>query len=165
MRRECRERFPRHRHQRKPPFMIPACITARASRTCRDACRDRSPAVMEKTFPAFPAHAHPQCCVFGKRPIAVCHMMLCILFSLGGVVKDITFIWETHNTRCYYVENHCSSDSNKLLIMDRKHNVDFFITSEKEQVNQLNYNSRHKAPFLEHISWNFMKAQLFHWQT
>ena len=36
-----------------------ACITACASRTCRDACRDRLPAVARKTFPAFPAHAHP----------------------------------------------------------------------------------------------------------
>ena len=38
---------------------IPACITARASRTCRDACRDRLPTVTGKTFPAFPAHAQP----------------------------------------------------------------------------------------------------------
>ena len=36
MRRECRERFPRRRGQ-----AIPTCITARAWRTCRDACRDR----------------------------------------------------------------------------------------------------------------------------
>ena len=49
---------------------IPACITARAWRTCRDACRDRLPAVTGKTFPAFPAHAQPQFCVSGKRPIA-----------------------------------------------------------------------------------------------
>ena len=48
---------------------IPACITARASSTCRDACRDRLPAVTGKTFPAFPAHAHPQICVSGKRPM------------------------------------------------------------------------------------------------
>ena len=38
---------------------IPACITARASRTCRDACRDRWHAVRGKTFPAFPEHAQP----------------------------------------------------------------------------------------------------------
>ena len=36
MRRECRERFPRHRG-----LAIPTCITARAWRTCRGACRDR----------------------------------------------------------------------------------------------------------------------------
>ena len=35
MRRECRERFPRHRS-----LEIPACISVRAWRTCRDACRD-----------------------------------------------------------------------------------------------------------------------------
>ena len=33
----------------------PACITARTSRTCRDACRERWPVVAEKTFPVFPA--------------------------------------------------------------------------------------------------------------
>ena len=48
---------------------IPTCITARAWRTCRDACRDRALAVTGKTFPAFPAHAHLQFCVSGKRPI------------------------------------------------------------------------------------------------
>ena len=54
---------------------IPACITARAWRTCRDACRDRLPAVTGKTFPAFPAHAHPQFCVSGKRPMAASHYL------------------------------------------------------------------------------------------
>ena len=48
---------------------IPTCITARAWRTCRDACRDRLPAVTGKTFPAFPAHAHPLICVSGKWPM------------------------------------------------------------------------------------------------
>ena len=36
MRRECRDRFSRH-----SGLAIPTCITARAWRTCRDACRDR----------------------------------------------------------------------------------------------------------------------------
>ena len=40
MRRDCRERFPRHRG-----LAIPTCITARASRMCGDACRDRYLAV------------------------------------------------------------------------------------------------------------------------
>ena len=43
--------------KRNRKLAIPACITSRASRTCRDACRDRLPAVAGKTFPAFPAHA------------------------------------------------------------------------------------------------------------
>ena len=38
---------------------IPACITTRASRTCRDARRDRWLKVAWKTFLAFPAHAQP----------------------------------------------------------------------------------------------------------
>ena len=48
---------------------IPACMKARACRTCRDACRDCLLAVAGKTFPAFPAHAHPQFDVFRKRPM------------------------------------------------------------------------------------------------
>ena len=36
MRRECQERFSRHRG-----LAIPTCITALTWRTCRDACRDR----------------------------------------------------------------------------------------------------------------------------
>ena len=36
MRRECQERFPNHRG-----LAIPTCITTRAWRTYRDACRDR----------------------------------------------------------------------------------------------------------------------------
>ena len=57
----------------KRELAIPACITERASRTCRDAYRDCLPAVEGKTFPAFPAHAHPQFDVFGKRPILSTH--------------------------------------------------------------------------------------------
>ena len=38
---------------------IPVCITSRTPRTCRNACRDRQPAVAGKTIPAFPAYARP----------------------------------------------------------------------------------------------------------
>ena len=34
-------------------------MTARAWHTCRDACRDRLPAMAGKTFREFPAHAQP----------------------------------------------------------------------------------------------------------
>ena len=33
---------------------IPACITARASHTCRDACRDRQPAMAGENVPGIP---------------------------------------------------------------------------------------------------------------
>ena len=33
---------------------IPTCITARASRTCRDACRDRQPAMAGENVPGIP---------------------------------------------------------------------------------------------------------------
>ena len=61
---------------------IPTCITARAWRTCRDACRDRAPAVTGKTFPAFPAHAHLQFCVSGKRPMGYPPFIPHCLYSL-----------------------------------------------------------------------------------
>ena len=62
----------------------PACITARALRTCRDACRDRLPAVAGKTFPAFPAHAHMQFYLSGKRPI---HRVRCWWSCVGCVME------------------------------------------------------------------------------
>ena len=47
---------------------IPACITARASSTCCDICRDRKPAMAGKTFPPFLVHAQriwqkAHCCI------------------------------------------------------------------------------------------------------
>ena len=50
---------------------IPACTTACAWRTFRDACRGRLPAVTGKTFLVFPAYAHPQFCVSGKKPMVL----------------------------------------------------------------------------------------------
>ena len=69
---------------------IPACITARTWRTCRDACRDCLPAVAGKTFPAFPAHAHPQLYVFDKKPIAV-----------PSVTAGMTPFTKTYHTHAY----------------------------------------------------------------
>ena len=59
MRRECRECFPRHRLPREPLVSDPDCITALASRTCRDACRYPQHAVAGKTSHAFLMHAQP----------------------------------------------------------------------------------------------------------
>ena len=60
--------FPAAEFNGNRELAIPACITARASRACRDAW-DCFATVAGKTFPAFPAHAHPHFYVFGKRPI------------------------------------------------------------------------------------------------
>ena len=57
MRRECQDVFPATDLKGNRYLAIPACITARASRACRDACRDRLPAVAGKTFPASPVNA------------------------------------------------------------------------------------------------------------
>ena len=72
MRRECRERFPRHRR-----WAIPTCITARASRTCRDACRDRQLSVSFEIGGGGKRSRHSrrmrnlQFYVSGKRPMYV----------------------------------------------------------------------------------------------
>ena len=95
--------FPRRRFQSKPlvsdPGMhhgtcathVPWCMSG--SLTCGDG----------KTFPAFPAHAHPQFCVSGKRP-----MGLALIWTLGtkplpgpvyfptrssGIHSWVKFIW------------------------------------------------------------------------
>ena len=86
MRWEWRERFPRHRLQRKPLVSDPGMQTARALRTCCDACRARQPVVAGKTFPAFPAHAHPS--------------ILCIWQEAHGVRCDLEYIpRNVHNTQ------------------------------------------------------------------
>ena len=51
--------FPPYDFKGKRKLALPACITARASRTCRDAYRGRSPAVVGETCRVFPAHAQP----------------------------------------------------------------------------------------------------------
>ena len=67
MRRECRQRFPGHRLQKKPLVCAPTCITTRAWRTYCDACRDRQPKVAGYTIPAFPAHAQPAISRIGQE--------------------------------------------------------------------------------------------------
>ena len=57
MRRGMPGTFPPLRLRRNRQLAILACITTRASRTCRDAYRDRWPAVARKRFLAFSAHA------------------------------------------------------------------------------------------------------------
>ena len=59
MRRECREVFPATDFKGNHGLAITACITARASRTCRDACGDHQPVKAGNTLPVFQAHAQP----------------------------------------------------------------------------------------------------------
>ena len=75
--------------KRNHKLAIPACITARAWRTCRDASRDCLPAVAGKTFTAFPAHAHPQFYLFGKRPMFT---LVCFSYCMTQDVVQKVFI-------------------------------------------------------------------------
>ena len=84
MRRECRERFPRHRR-----WAIPTCITARASRTCRDACRDRQLSVSFEIGGGGKRSRHSrrmrnlQFYVSGKRPI---------IWTNAGILSNLSEI-------------------------------------------------------------------------
>ena len=87
MRRECRERFPHHRFQRK--LLVSRHVRhARAVVHVGIVCPR-----LGKTFPAFPAHAHPQFYVSGKRPIDDKVRWLHILsFHLWLTKKCQTFV-------------------------------------------------------------------------
>ena len=61
--------FPRRRFQRKLLVSDPGMHQGTCVTHVPWCMRDRLPAVTGKTFPAFPAHAHPQFCASGKRPM------------------------------------------------------------------------------------------------
>ena len=88
---------------------IPACITARASRTCRDACRDRLPAVAGKPFPAFPAHAHMQFYLSGKRPM-----------EWERLSNYWTLAWEVHRSSMHSLTKNLQCGSLNIFIVSRK---------------------------------------------
>ena len=69
MRRECRERFPRHRR-----LAIPTCITARAHARCMPVSLSRGflwSRWREKRSRHSRRMRNPQICVSGKRPMAI----------------------------------------------------------------------------------------------
>ena len=79
MRRECRERFPRHRLQRKPQVCDPVMHLRHA--------------VAGKTFPTFPAHAQPAILRFWKEAHGLCRN-----WSLTVSTTSIVFL---KNNTCY----------------------------------------------------------------
>ena len=106
--RECRERFsPAADFKGNCWLAIPVTITACAWRTCRDACRDRFPAVAGKTIPAFPLTAFPLKVVRNsniaentKRPLLDIYSWACyaMIAVLSGLLMEVTFAiwWATH---------------------------------------------------------------------
>ena len=97
---------------------IPACITARAWRTCRDACRDRLHAVTGKTFPAFPAHAHPQFYVSGKRPMWGSHLYIAA-FSPTQSTKWILIPQDNAIAVCHDIMTSRTSNTREELFLIR----------------------------------------------
>ena len=75
---------------------IPACITARAWRTCRDACRDRLPAVTGKTFPASRRMRTRKCAYLVKGTCYVTFGCVCYAdktqWSPGRYWSNVTLI-------------------------------------------------------------------------
>ena len=92
--------------------------TARASRTCRDACRNRLPTVAGKTFPAFPAHAHPQFYLSGKRPMGTnvnMHRYSTWVRTLSNRRQTISRIKMTQSTEAH-MQRHTWLTSNRQWI-------------------------------------------------
>ena len=115
--------FPRSRFQRKPIVSDPAC-------TCRDACRDRLPAVTGKTFPAFPAHAHPQFCVSDKRPMPQSISISSPELGRRGVCSWFQREFSTNK----------QSDASWYLLHESKYSEEI-ITRTSEYVGQFNQNT------------------------
>ena len=105
MRRECRERFPRHRR-----WAIPTCITARASRTCRDACRDRQLAVSFEIGGGGKRSRHSrrmrnlQFYVSGKRPIKLSHVIIffIIIYMCMCLSINRNYVFDVGLHCCFY---------------------------------------------------------------
>ena len=107
MRRECRERFPRHRLKRKPLVSDPGMHRCTCVTQCRNGCRDHSPAVAEKTNSG--RMRNPQFYVSGKRPLG--H------FSEGSQCRQqtgFTLINKTAETR--YVDGTPTSEVTPVTI-------------------------------------------------
>ena len=80
MRRECRERFPRHWLQRK--LAIPACNTACACRTCRNACWDCKTRCGGENVPGIPGT-----CARARGPLPL-QTIIWLFLRLRGNLKD-----------------------------------------------------------------------------
>ena len=104
---------------------IPACITARASRTCRDACRDRLPTVTGKTFPASPAHAHPQFYVSGKRPIKRTFKLKQLQICFIKLKRHVTTILRNCTTRP--LNNADQLEQNTAMSKEEQYIIQFVI--------------------------------------
>ena len=114
MRRECRERFPRHRR-----LAIPTCITARAWRTCRDACLDRWLAVSfevgaGENAPGIPVNAQPAITYLVSGPWDDCIYHTKIFWMDGNDKGEIlTRPWTQKLPQCITltatVTSHCVS--------------------------------------------------------
>ena len=94
-----RERFPRH-----SGLAIPTCITARAWRTCRDACRDRLLAVSfevggGENIPGACATPPPPLYVSGKRSMNIVPADGIALFPASISAVKIMAVWAVYMWR------------------------------------------------------------------
>ena len=122
MRRECRERFPRH-----CGLAIPPCITARASRTCRYAWRELAVSfeVGGKTFTVFRMR-NPQFYVTGKGPV-------------------YRWTYNVHIRLWIVIADPCSNYNNSLVKPPLSLGLTRVITSYQRQVRSYPDNKVHEA--------------------
>ena len=110
----------------KRQLAIPACIRARASRTCRDACRDCLSPVAGKTFPAFPGACAPA--IFRilqeSHMIACCHYHTEIKTKWPPVSSQMKFIFFNKfvfiKISLFQLIKHASVGSDNGLVLNKR---------------------------------------------
>ena len=110
--------FPANNFKGNRQLAIPACITARASRTCRDACRDRKPTVAGKRSRHSRCMRKPQFYVSGKRPmhdIAFRRTLSIIINPTSYTQWGTKFVFMFHRRKC------CNSYGDFNVFADTQH--------------------------------------------
>ena len=96
---------PRHRIQRKQLVSDPGMHPGVCARTCRDACRHRSPAVAGESFQHSRRVHNPQFCVSAKRPMK--KMRKCGPLVIGEPIC----LYKKINAMSFYIYQYVASDT------------------------------------------------------
>ena len=110
---------------------IPVCITARASRTCRDACRDRYPTGRGKRSRHSRRICNPQFYVPGKRPMSYildCSIS-CLYYFIQLVVPQEIRLWSQVNNVKTHIKDIYLRDISCEITLSECHKTSLIIGS------------------------------------
>ena len=139
MRQECRERFPR-----LSGLAIPACITARARLTCRDACRDF---LWNRWQGKRPRHSrrmrNPHFYESGKRPMVSFRWLLSVRFTISSTRFNSLNINKFTNTfkpieAAYFTAQQWNTEHIDNILM---HQDVILMISDNDTMGEINVNS------------------------